>query len=105
MLEAKVKYIIVDGNDVEFFSTKEKAEAYMEAIDVSNGVYTGYDWTGQVLKILPHKNNAQILLEENTKNYAGYLINLISDVLERRGVVVFHKTLDELLFACEGYIR
>ncbi len=105
MSEFRIRYIIVDGNDVEFFSTKESAESYMEAIDVNNGVYIGYDFVGRLLNILPHKNNAKILLEESTPTHAKDLANLLSDVLERRGGVVLHKKLDELLLACEKFIR
>ena len=46
-----VHTIVSNYGDVMFFSSKEHAEGYLEAIDVENGEYVGFDADGNELKI------------------------------------------------------
>jgi len=45
--------IISEHGDLVVFEAKEDAEMYLEAIDVANGEYVGYDSEGRLLRLTP----------------------------------------------------
>jgi hypothetical protein len=51
-------YFIVDGDDVCMFGSIAKAERVLEAVDVRDGAYVGYDAEGRQLqfKTLPRRH-------------------------------------------------
>jgi hypothetical protein len=54
----KPPIFVYEPATLDVFSTKEKAEAYMEAVDVKNGVYTAvYDSEGYVLEVTVTSDN------------------------------------------------
>jgi hypothetical protein len=42
---------ITDGDDITVFASIEAAEAYVESIDVHDGLYEGWDAQGRVLSL------------------------------------------------------
>lgn len=52
---------ISEPNDVLIFETKEKAERYIEAIDLLNGNCLLVDAEGRLLNASPHKNGSIII--------------------------------------------
>lgn len=50
----------VEGGDVYVFMTKEEAEAYLEAVDVNDGVYRVYDATGTGVTVRVHGNRIEL---------------------------------------------
>ncbi|MCG8478994.1 MAG: hypothetical protein MI724_07855 [Spirochaetales bacterium] len=51
MDEITFPIFIAEPWDVELFDDIEEAEVSLEAIDVRNGIYEGYDATGRILSI------------------------------------------------------
>lgn len=95
-----VRYIIADGNDVTFFDNKETAERYMEAADVADDVYRGYDAAGRLLRISPRGQASEISLAEEQPHHVEELKSLISRYLEAAGRNPVHYDLPSLLDMC-----
>lgn len=56
-----------EHNDILVFETKEKAERYIEAIDLQNGEVILYDSEGRLLSAKPHPNGS-IIIEPNNSD-------------------------------------
>ena len=52
----------MEGNDVNVFSSIEKAEMYMEAIDVENNEYIVTDAEGEILPLTIEKKTISTFL-------------------------------------------
>lgn len=100
-----IKYIIAEGADVNFFSTKKAAESYYEAIDVKEGIFRGYDSDGRLLQIRPCGQASKISLAEHEPLHREELRVLLIEVLTRRGRPPADAALDALLTMCEPYLR
>jgi hypothetical protein len=100
-----IKYIIAEGLDVDFYSFKERAGRYMEAIDVSDGVYKGYDAEGRLLRISPRKQASQIELAEDEPQHAQELAHLLVRFLTALGRIPTRRDLGSLLEMCAQYVR
>ena len=96
-----IKYIIADGLDLNFYSEREAAEAYIEAIDARAHVYRGYDESGRCLKISPKGESAQITLAEQHPNHADELRDLLVRYLTAIGKPPQTNDLRSLLEICE----
>lgn len=105
MANSRIKYIVADGFDVGFYGRKEDAENYMEAIDVRDGVYVGYDSEGRLLKISPHGQASEITLAEEDPGHSEDLRNLLIELLSRRGRKSERTDLESLLAMCEPYAQ
>ena len=68
-----IKFVIAEGNDLTFHATKRDAETYMEAIDVIDGIYKGYDDAGRLLTIRPKGPASEIALAETEPTHADEL--------------------------------
>lgn len=55
----------------------------MEAIDVRNQEYVGYDSIGRLLQLETNDNDVQIALAENQPTHAAELASTLRDFLER----------------------
>ena len=53
---------VIEGNDVNIFSSVEKAEMYMEAIDVENNEYIVTDADGKILPLSIEKKTVSTFL-------------------------------------------
>ncbi len=95
-----VKYVIADGRDIEFFSSKETAERYMESIDVLDNAYRGYDATGRLLNISPKGQASEVSLAEDVPHHAEELKNLIGKHLKNIGRNPSGGDLPSLLEMC-----
>jgi hypothetical protein len=100
----QIKYIIAEGMDVNFYATKEEAESSLEAIDVVDGVYTGYDADGRLLKILPRGQASEISLAEDEPAHVEPLRKLLIECLAGRGENPESTDLLSLLRMCERYL-
>jgi hypothetical protein len=89
--------VIADDLDLSFFATKEAAESYMEAIDVSNGVYVGYDSEGRILNIRPKGQNSEIEVAEESPSHTEELCTLLSRWLDAIGKPADLRDLRSLL--------
>lgn len=108
MMERKINFIIAEGLDVHFFQKKEDAEVALEAIDVSQGVYRGYDATGNVLQIKTTNDDAPIWKQRvqiltTDLSAKAELVNLLRDFLERIGRDPKTTDLNRLLAECSIY--
>jgi hypothetical protein len=100
-----IKYIIADGWDVGFYARKEDAEGYMEAIDVQDGVYVGYDAEGRLLEIVPWASGSQIRVAENTPGHQQELRELLLGLLERIGKKPQGTDLPSLLTMFDEWVK
>jgi hypothetical protein len=53
--------IIEENGDFEFYDSVEAAEAYLEAVDVKNNEYVGYDSKGYLLKLTTYVERGTVL--------------------------------------------
>lgn len=58
----KLPIKVMEGNDVNVFSSIEKAEMYMEAIDVENNEYIVTDAEGEILPLTIEKKTISTFL-------------------------------------------
>lgn len=70
----------VEGGDVHMFMTKEDAEAYLEVVDVNDGVYHVYDATGTGVSVRVHGNRVE-LGETANRNGSAQLMRAIQTYL------------------------
>jgi hypothetical protein len=57
----KLPIVITEDRDISVHPSAEQAEAFLEPVDVKNGIYTGYDSDGNLLEI------SAVISEEQTK--------------------------------------
>lgn len=95
-----IRFVIVEGNDVSLFSTKEQAEAALEAIDVRDGVYVGYDADGRLLQISPKGASSEISLTEAEPTHVDDLRDVLRRHLQYLGRAPEADDLGSLLTVC-----
>jgi ABC-type microcin C transport system duplicated ATPase subunit YejF len=100
-----IHYIIAEGLDVNFFSQKEDAERKLEAIDVIDGVYVGYDAMGRLLDISPAGQSARIALAEEAPTHLEQLRVLLIDYLTAVGRTPIKGDVAAMLGQCEQYAQ
>jgi len=100
-----INLIIAEGLDVYFYSQKEDAERWLEAVDVIDGVYVGYDATGRLLHISPAGQSARITLAEETPTHLEELRVLLVEYLTAVGRVPIKGDVAAMLGQCEQYAR
>ena len=60
---------IYEPVDMNVYETVESAELSLEAIDVNDNVYTGYDADGRLLKLIAEQDRIKIRLAEDKANH------------------------------------
>jgi hypothetical protein len=99
--------------DVRFFESLQEAENYVEAIDVVNNEYVGYDSEGRILSLAVkpgstgilgqlgiRRNRVAITIDEQRPSHADELRTLLVSFLRRVGVAqqwLNSASLDELV--------
>ena len=83
----KVPIIVSNFGDVLIFDSIEKAERYIEPIDVDNNEYIAYDSEGHLLHLV-NLPRYQVAIEpaETEPNHANELREILMDFLARTGV-------------------
>jgi len=104
MKRTSIRYILAIDNDVDFYSTKERAENAMEAIDVENNEYRGFDSEGRLLRIYPSGNIGRIELAEQQPHHAAELRELLQRYLSLLERPTDTDDLHLLLEHCEPYV-
>ncbi|MBI9075941.1 MAG: hypothetical protein JEZ02_11050 [Desulfatibacillum sp.] len=92
----KPPIIINESGDITFFSSVEEAEEYLEAIDVTNGVYQGYDAEGHPLKLQALNDRVTIEKEPGVQNRVFELEKLIRTALANVGRSCDHVLLGDI---------
>jgi hypothetical protein len=95
--------VLVDGLDVQFFSSIEAAEGWMEAIDVENGVYHAYDSRGRALVVETKGERVYMAAASEEPPQAHELERLLRDYLRHHLRDIADdpdNTLPRLLDAC-----
>lgn len=83
----KAPIIIENSGDLLIFESADKAERYIEPIDVQNQEYMGYDSEGRLLLFyIQHPNKVFIQTAESEPLHQNELRNVLIDFLERIGV-------------------
>ena len=99
MAEPKCPIIIAEGLDVAFYDSVPEAETAMEAIDVRDGIFVGYDAEARLLTfsiehrhdrtffgLIPVEFDAVVIhLAEETPNHQRELRELLSGVVGSLG--------------------
>jgi len=81
----KPPVFILEGHDVGIFDTVAQAEVQLEAIDVRNGIYEGFDARGRRLNISPEGQRAAIRLAEEAPTDIASLERKLRDYLVHMG--------------------
>jgi hypothetical protein len=97
--------IIIDNfGDILVFSDVQKAENYLEATDVDNNEYVGYDSRGRLLSLTTRGNSVIIQLAEIDPKHDRQLFTVLSGflarVLKRKGLAwewLSQASLEELV--------
>lgn len=92
----KPPIIINESGDITLFSSLEEAEKYLEAIDVINGVYQGYDAEGHPLKLKALNDRVTIKIESDAQNRVFELEKLIRTALANVGRSCDHVPLGDI---------
>jgi hypothetical protein len=100
----RIRYVLTIDNDVYFYSTKERAENAMEAIDVENNEYRGFDSEGRLLRIYPSGSIGRIELAEEQPHHTAELRELLQRYLSLLKGPVDTGDLRSLLERCEPYV-
>lgn len=82
MQPIKMPLIVAEGLDLTFYDRIEDAENHLEAIDVDNGIYTGYDADGRLLKIESNVNKISISALEDNLMHTESLVELLRKFLD-----------------------
>lgn len=97
---------IADGDDISVFASIEDAERYVEATDVHEGIYEGWDAHGSVLTLeadaITRFNSppVRIQLAEPPRNESDNLRDRLAAVLDRQADTDVHRdSLDEVVHA------
>ena len=103
MKRTRIKYIVAEGLDVNFFSNKEYAEKYYEAVDVAEGIFRGYDSDGRLLNITPRGQASEITIAENEPMHIEDLAKLLNEFLVAVGRTPEKDDIGSLLELCEPF--
>lgn len=79
----KPPIIIYDNGDLLIFESIEKAESYLEPIDID--IYTAYDCEGHLLFLIEQGERVTIRLAETEPNHVNELRHVLIDFLSRIG--------------------
>lgn len=83
MIEPPV--IIDESGDTDVFETVESAELYLEAIDVEDNRFIGFDSRGRLLRLLPTTPRITIELAELVPNHSEQLRVVLIEFLSACG--------------------
>jgi hypothetical protein len=75
--------VIVEGWDVSLFESVAEAESYLEPVDVSDGVYFGFDAEGRLSRIETDGVRVRIRTAEKEPIHVEELEDLLRGFLER----------------------
>jgi hypothetical protein len=101
-----IQCIVAEGPyALTFFARFEDAERHLEANDVEDGIYRGFDREGRLLSLTASGNDVQISLAEQEPTHADELRRLVKGVLSRVGRPASSDDLSELLAQCEDYVH
>jgi hypothetical protein len=83
----KAPVILSNYGDVLIFDSIEKAERYIEPIDVTNNEYIAYDSEGRLLRLV-EQSRYRVIVEpvESDPSHRGELREILVDFLARIGV-------------------
>jgi hypothetical protein len=76
---------IVDGLDVGVFASLEEAVLQLEAVDVRNGEYSGYDATGRSILLTTDQDKVVGQLAQKEPSHANELVMALRDFSEGVG--------------------
>jgi hypothetical protein len=77
----KPPIIIYDNGDLLIFESIDKAESYLEPIDID--IYTGYDCEGHLLSLTEQGDRVTIRLAETEPNHFNELRHVLIEFLSR----------------------
>jgi hypothetical protein len=101
-----IQYIVFEGEYApEFYEKLQDAETDLEAIDVADNTYRGFDREGRLLSLTASGNDVHIALAEQEPTHADELRRLVKGVLSRVGRPASSDDLSELLAQCENYVH
>jgi hypothetical protein len=93
--------IIYNFGDVLIFETVEKAERYIEPIDIDNNEYIAYDSEGRLLRLIVRsRNRVHIEATEAEPNHADEVRKILIDFLAYVGLLrdrLLNATLQDLI--------
>lgn len=96
--------IVEDDALMHFYRKIEDAEIHLEAIDVENGVYQGFDANGRLLQLSVVDQGVKISLSETSPTHQKKLIGYLKAFLKRQNLSPENDSLDDLMRLCEKYI-
>ncbi len=77
-------FIYVEDAYLEVYETVDSAEGLLEAIDVEDGLFRGFDAQGRLLNIEPYKSMARITLAEQQPTHQQELIELLKAFVKKK---------------------
>lgn len=80
-MTVKPPIIVFDNGDVLIFESVEKAESYLEPIDIP--VYSAYDSCGHLLQLQRQQNRVKIHLADPELNYSDQLKTILIEFLSK----------------------
>jgi hypothetical protein len=105
----KAPLVINNRGDVLIFESSEVAIRYLEATDVLNGEYVGYDSEGRLLCIgVVDANRVTVSDSEEVPTHSEELIAILRNLLDYSGAPkdwVFSASLGELVISALKYKR
>lgn len=106
MSQIKIPIIIAEGFDVTLYTSISDAELDLEAVDVKEGIFRGYDAEGRLLDISTNRNKVVICPAEEDPHHAKELQIFLTNFLKtcRPDIVLpQNRNLDSLIEACKEY--
>jgi hypothetical protein len=81
--------IYVENSYIDIYETLDEAENTLEAIDVEDDLFKGFDAEGRLLKIEPYESIAKITEAESEPTHQAELIALLKkDMTDHRNSVL-----------------
>ena len=77
--------LIAEGWDLKLYDSIRDAELDLEAIDVEDGIYAGYDADGRLLKIETRASAVVLSAAEASPSHQGQLEELLRGALRMTG--------------------
>jgi hypothetical protein len=81
MADLKPPIILVDGLDVQLFSSPQAVEGYVEAIDIRDKVYRAFDSIGRQLTLEVHGDRVRLTPTEASAQHEAELQRLLRAAL------------------------
>jgi len=85
-----------DGVDLVVYGSIYDAELHLEAVDVLNNEYVGYDADGRLLRLRARQRDVTIELAEDQPTHGRELINAIQTYLSASGYSAGPRSVDVL---------